>query len=412
MMRLTLTVLLISVLRVFAYSAVQDVIELETEARRAVESGQLAEALDIYEQLGTLDPDNSEFHVWSGRLSRWLGDLEGAARHLDIVLDAEPNHVEAAVEKAYVLMAQQSFPDAAGILIPIATRSGNNVDVLMALARLYRYQGDDARAREYVSQVLETDPDHSEARDLDRNIAAALDADRRVSITLGYGHDQFTFASPGHHAELTGSYIGDRSRFDLRLEAWDKFGSRSERVGPAVSHRFGERLWLRGSAMWARHAQVLPRQSASAGLSLAFPGGWVVSGDYRHLRFEDPVVHVVSPALEYYFERPAWIRLAFFRSWSHHRISPTPDVTDNAFAVQYNHRFGTRMTGFAGYARGNESYADLSIDRVGSIAANTYSVGGTLALSNTISTRVFYSYREASGGNDQNSFGVSLTLLR
>jgi YaiO family outer membrane protein len=411
MMHLTLTVTL-ALAPLCVLAAAQDRATLEAEARMAVEDGRIEDALTAYETLILMAEGRNEYRIWSARLSRWLGDPGGALGYLAPVLSDDPDNLEAGLEMAYVFMLQQRFAETWELLAQMVARAGENVDVLMALARLSRYQGDNGAAADYVERVLVTDPEHAEALELERALAAALETEPLHSVTLGYGHDRFTFADAGHSASLTVSYLGDRSRLDFLAEAWDKFATRTQRIGPSVSHRFGERLWIRGSALWARHAEVLPRQTIGGGISWALPGGWVVSGDYRQLRFQDPLVHVASPSFEYYFEHPGWVRISAHRSWTHYRTTTTPNTTENAFDVRYSRQLGSRFVGTLGYARGNESYRDLSIDRVGSVEANTYMLGVTANLSRRLSTRVSYSHRQSSGGNDQDGIDFSLTLVR
>lgn len=407
MIRLILTVFL-ALTPLAALAVLQDPTTREAAAREAVSEGRVDDALIEYRELSRMYPERDDFRVWSGRLSRWLGDADSAIALLEPVLARYPDHPEARVEMAYALMAQRRFEEARYLLAPMADTS----DVLMAMARLHRDQGKNSEAAAYLDRVLASYPDHPEALELQRAIAAARSGEPRYSITVGYGHDRFTFAMPAHSASLTVSYLGDRSRMDLQVEDWDKFGTRTQRLGPSVSHRFGERLWIRGSAMWARNAGALPRQTLGGGVSWSFPGGWVLSGDYRQLRFEGPLVHVASPSLEYYFEHPGWVRVALYRSWTRYRTTATQDTSDAAFAIQYNRQLGSRFTGSVAYARGNESYGDLSIDKVGSLEANTYTIGGTMNWTRRLSTRIYYSHRQASNDNDQDGFGLSLTILR
>jgi YaiO family outer membrane protein len=376
-----------------------------------MDNGDLPGALAVYERLLTSFPRETGYLVWAGRLSRWLGQSEAAIEYLDRVLEADSTHVEARIERAYVLMAQQQLAAARELLRPLAGSQRGNPDFLMAMAQLSRYGGDNPAALDYIAQILRIQADHPEALDLERNVTAALAGEPRFQITVGYGHDRFAFASPAHSGELNFAYTGDRTRLDLRTEVWDKLGNRTQRVGPSISHRFGNRLWVRGSAMWSRNARALPAESFGGGMSWLLGSGWVASGDYRQLRFEDPVVHVLSPSVEYYLESPASIRISFYRSWTRHRASTTPAFADSALAIQYNHEILRRVTGFAAYARGNESFGDLSIDRIGSVGANTYTLGGILGITDRLSSRVYYSHRQVSSGGDQNSFGVSLTIL-
>lgn len=385
---------------------------LEAEAQSAVAEARLDDALAAYEELSQISPDRDDYRVWSGRLSRWLGDPAGAIAFLEPVLTRNPSHAEARIEMAYVLMGQRRFREARDLLEPMTAAGSGTTDVLMAMARLHRYQGENREAASFVAEVLALEPDHPEALELKRAIEATLTGEPRYSISVGYGYDQFTFAEPGHTMNLTASYLGDRSRLDFQVEGWDKFGTRTERLGSSVSHRLRERLWVRGSAMWARNARVLPRQTVSGGASWALHEGWVLSGDYRQLRFEDPLVHVVSPSLEYYFEHPGRVRIAFYESWTRYRATPTPNSSEAAFAIEYSRQLGSRFTGMVAYARGNESYSDLSIDEVGTIEANTYTIGGTMNWTRRLSTRLYYGHRQASNDNDQDSLGFSLTILR
>lgn len=162
--------------------------------------------------------------------------------------------------------------------------------------------------------------------------------------------------------------------------------------------------------MWAPGATVLPEQDYTGGFSRSLPRAVVLGADYRYLRFATARVHVLSPSFEYYLKEPLWLRAAYYRSWTAFRSIASPDSANNSFLVQYNQQATKWLVAHLGYARGNESFLDLSVDRLGKFQANTYIAGLEFKLSPRFSLGPSYAYQRRLGGAQQKSFGISLTI--
>ncbi len=280
-----------------------------------------------------------------------------------------------------------------------------STDVLLALARYYYYQGRNREALEQIERVFTLDPESSEGKELKSQITLP----RPLEVRLGWGQERFSFASPASKGYVSVGYVGDRSRVSGHYERWNEFSEKVNRGGLNFSRRLEEGLWLRGYAMLAPGATVLAAQDYSAGFAWALPRGMAVGADYRYLRFEVDQAHVLAPSLEYYFERPAWVRAVFYKSWT--EFQPSGVVDSNAsFLLHYYEQITQPMLVNVGFAHGSESFSALSVDRLGQFVANTYFGGVDFKLTPAYSIGLHYSYQGRSDGNSQSTFGIGLTI--
>lgn len=303
-------------------------------------------------------------------------------------------------------MWQQYFQLARALIVQAEGLRPHSSDVGLAWARYYHYQGREKTAQTHVLRVLTTNPDNEEAKELKSHISVP----HPVEVIMGYGHDDFSFASPGNMAYARLGYKGDLTRVSIQFEAWNRFGEHINRAGLSFNRRFGEHWWFEGTGIWAPGAKVLPQQDYDGEFSRSFLRAVVVGAGYRYLRFSAARVHVLSPSLEYYFKKPVWLRATYYRSWTDLRSSGSPDSVNNSFLVQYNQQPTKWLVAYLGYARGNESFFDLSIDRVGKFQANTYIAGLDFKLAPWLSLGPSYAYQRRLGGAQQKSLGVSLTI--
>ena len=380
--------------------------DLEKTAREAVDTQNFREARKLYRQLSEQDPANVGHLLWIGRLSAWLNDHATATRFYDRALAREPQNTEALVGKAYVLMQQQEFQGAHELFSEAQRIAPENTDVLLALARYYHYQGRHREALSQIERVFTLDPESSEGRELKSQITLP----RPLEVRLGWGQERFSFASPASKGYVSVGYVGDRSRVSGHYERWNQFNEKVNRGGLSVSRRLEDRLWLHGYAMLAPGATVLAAQDYTARFTWALPRGMVVGADYRYLRFETDQAHVLVPSLEYYFvERPAWVRAAFYKSWT--EFQPSGVVDSNAsFLLHYYEQITQPMLVNVGFAHGSESFSALSVDRLGQFVANTFLAGVDFKLTPAYSVGLHYSYQGRSDGNSQNTFGIGLTI--
>jgi len=169
--------------------------DLEGRAKQAVAAQRFAEARVLYRQLAAEDPLNSDHLIWVGRISGWMGDYDTGSAALDTVLEREPRNTDALIAKAYLFLHQRRYSSAQALLDRAQAIVPESVDLRMALARNMFYQGRVKEAREQVEKVLAAEPSNSEAGQLN----AQIDAQPRVyrfEMSLGFGQDRFSFASP------------------------------------------------------------------------------------------------------------------------------------------------------------------------------------------------------------------------
>ncbi|PYS28411.1 MAG: hypothetical protein DMG11_12750 [Acidobacteria bacterium] len=384
--------------------------DLEGRAKQAVAAQRFAEARVLYRQLAAEDPLNSDHLIWVGRISGWMGDYDTGSAALDTVLEREPRNTDALIAKAYLFLHQRRYSSAQALLDRAQAIVPESVDLRMALARNMFYQGRVKEAREQVEKVLAAEPSNSEAGQLN----AQIDAQPRVyrfEMSLGFGQDRFSFASPATVESISAGYTGTATRAALIYEGWNKFGDVSHRGGITLTHRFARSVWLRGGAIIAPGALAVAREDYSGGLSANVRPRIVTGGDYRYLRFASSRVHVASPSMEYYFERPVWVQAALFTAWTDDNVPGHSRIATQSFGVRYNHQIAPLVL-HAGYARGNESYSALSIDRLGRFRANTFIGGVDFKPVSSLTFGTFYSYQRRDSGSTQNSFGISLTVRK
>lgn len=157
---------------------------------------------------------------------------------------------------------------------------------------------------------------------------------------------------------------------------------------------------------------VLPRNDLTAGVSRSLTHGFAAGADYRFLRFGEARVNVLSPAVEYYFSRPIWLQFILNHTWTDFRNTANLNAADFSFVAQYFQEITPRARIRFGFAHGNESYAGLSVDRLGRFDAQTWISGGDLKLSPSWSVGSFYSFQQRSEGRSQQSVGIQVTLRR
>ena len=373
-------------------------------ARNLIAHQRFAEARALYTQLSEKDPQNLDYEMWIARLSAWMKEYGKAMEGYDRVLKHDSRNSEALVGKAYVWMWQQRYSEARDTLTLAEQASPDNADVQVAFARLLRHQNQDRAARARVSAALKIDPDNQDAKDL----KAEIGSPHPVEVRVGYGQDRFSFADAGHAGYLSASYVGESSRVGLQYEEWSRFDERARRAGWNFTRKWNGGWWLRGGAMWGPGAVSVPSQEYTAGFSRTLPRRFVFDTDYRYLGFRSAGVHVMAPAVSYYFAKPRWIQATLSNSWT--SLAAHPGVLANqGVLVQYYQQIAIVRL-HAGYARGTESFEALSIDRIGTFRANTYLAGGDFKISRAYSAGLFTAYQRRSNGRRETSFGVNFTV--
>lgn len=374
----------------------------EQAARRLTASQQFSEARELYLRLVERDPWNLDYLLWVARLSAWMKEYEKALATYDRALERDPKNAEALVGKAYVWMWQGRFSNAREILILAERLAPANPEVQVAFARWCYYQHQTQAARERLATALRIDPENQDASKMQSEIRPP----GRFELRAGYGLDHFSFATPGQMGQLGIAYVGETGRIGLQYEEWSRFEQRVRREGVDFAKKWGSGWWLRGGGVWGPGAVVLPRREYTAGFSRALPRRFVLDADYRYLGFRSARVHLLAPAVSYYFAKPFWIQATFYNSWT----TGTSTRVNQSWFLQYYQQIRKAVVLHAGYARGTETFTVFSIDRLGNFMANTYVAGADIRLSRAYTTGLFCAYQSRSNGLRETSAGVNLTV--
>jgi YaiO family outer membrane protein len=381
--------------------------DLERSARDAVAAKRFREAATLYAQLWEREPANRDYLVWIGRLSSWTGNYETALEAYDRALARAPQDVEALVGKASVLLWLQKFPEAYRELVQAERLAPASVDVQLVFARYYHYQRQERPADARVRLALALDPANHEARDLLLQIVVP----RAIQLRTGYGLDDFSFARESRMGYVSAGYSGAGGDIAVQYERWEKFGERVDRAGLTFSRRLRGGASVRGGVMAAPNATVIAQEEYTAGFSRPWRRGAVIGADYRQVNFADVRVHVASPSLEYYFvNRPAWAQAVWSHSWTDFDTQAAVRAHNDSLLLRYNEPIGRTLVVSVGYARGNESFAALSIDRIGRFGANTYMGAVDLRVTSRCSIGLSFADQRRSSGTRQRTFATTLSL--
>jgi YaiO family outer membrane protein len=378
------------------------------EAQVAVKRRDYRAARRVYLELAGRHPEEPDYFVWLGRLDGWLRDYTSALSHYDRALTLDPDDVEALVGKAYVLMWQREFSAARPLLERAVLLAPRDSDVTLALARFYIYQDEREQARDCLARTLAIDPDNEEALDLDRRIPA----EHRFELQLGYEHDWFDFFTPGNVGTENVGYLGNRTRFFLTHEIWDRFARLDQRLGLRLGHQFFERTDVHCSFLYGPFGDtVIPREDVAVGVAQGMPYGFAPGLDYRYMHFAAADVHLITPSVDYYLDDQAYIHLAFYQAFV--MFAGKPDVSSlQSYYVQCNKIFHEFVTLHAGYAYGAQAFSAITADTLGVFTSHALIAGADFKVTPTVTLGASYTWEVRSNAQRLESLAFNLTVLR
>ena len=112
-----------------------------TRGRRGINQELLQKAIQQFERLVELEPDNPENHVGLGTLYRAAQELDKAEESIERALDLDPAQTDAKAALADVLMQSGNMRDAISVLEEIVESGGDNHQHVERLADAYAQTG-------------------------------------------------------------------------------------------------------------------------------------------------------------------------------------------------------------------------------------------------------------------------------
>jgi tetratricopeptide (TPR) repeat protein len=133
------------------------------EADAAFDAGDHARALELYERVLSVDPDNAHALLRSAMLLSWDRKFTEAVRRYDRLLDLNPRDRKAAFERAKVLSWDRKYADAKAAFYRLLLNDPGDRDARLGLARTLSWSGSQMAARDEYMKVLTSSPDDVEA---------------------------------------------------------------------------------------------------------------------------------------------------------------------------------------------------------------------------------------------------------
>ena len=362
-----------------------------------------AEAREIYAGLTKSHPENASYWAAEGRVSGFMGDYASAIEAYDRALALEPKNVETITGKAYVLLWQGSFADATFLLDSAHQLAPESADVDLAIAQQAYYQNRPKEALQRVQPMLQRDPQDAGALEL----KGRLHSERQIRVELGVIGDSLSFGSNGVSGLVDVGLVTPKTFMSLHYEDWLRFGQLVERGGANFSHTFPKLWTITASTLIGSRGDVLPRFDDSLGLTHRFHSGWAASTTYRDMLFDSAHVRMVSPGVEYFFEKPISIQATYTHGWIAYP-NLTPASQTNAVLLRYNETI-KRVTAHGAWSRGNEFF---TVPTVGEFRANTYVAGIDVPVSKILTTKFEYAFQHRSSGVSEQSYSARLVFQK
>jgi YaiO family outer membrane protein len=392
----------------------QDLQNKEALAQQAVTAHRFAEARDLYVWLTENHPENVSYWTSRGRVSGYLSDYSGAIAAYDKALAIDPQNVETLVAKAYILLWQKNYTSATLLLSEAQRLAPESSEVDMAMAQESYYQNHPKEASNRLQRILRRDPKDVAALDL----KSRLRPERQLRIELGITGDSLSIG-PARINGVSGlvdvGLVSPDNFISVHYEDWLRFGDEVVRGGINFSHTFSHRWTVDASTLIGSRGDVLARYDDSVGLKRRFRTGWAVSTTYRDLLFDQAHIRLLSPGLEYSFEKPISVQATYSRGWSTYTsLVPLGEPT-NSVALRYTEGF-SKFTIHAGWSRGIELYTFAPsgplADQLGQFRANTYMAGIDVPVSKILTTRFDYALQRRSSGANEQTVSARLIFQR
>ncbi|HYS70818.1 MAG TPA: tetratricopeptide repeat protein, partial [Thermoplasmata archaeon] len=216
--------------------------DLREKAEELLEAGQAEEALEVFDELVRLAPEDVEAWLNRGEVLAILGRPEEAIGSYERVLELESHHKAARGELANLLFERGEFGTAAAHLQDLLSQSPDQVDDWLARAGTLLAQGKATEATLIYNAVLEGDP---------QNLIASLAlGDLLLAMGDSETADREYTRALQHHPDDPDALL----KKGLLLNRQGRWGAAIQMFNRAISVRWDHR------DAWAAKGQVLLAQ--------------------------------------------------------------------------------------------------------------------------------------------------------
>ena len=376
-------------------AAAQGPAESRAQAEQLAKAGSYRAALERFQALAALNPDDIEARLWIARLHSWMGHDTRAIDVYESIVATNPKNVDALVGAgdAYTRLGRRR--QAADLLTRAESVAPDNATVLAAQGRLHAASGHSTLAMAYYQRALTIDASTAGAA----SELAELQRLRAHRVELGYFLEHFNqedTPDPQAGSGTVNVAVSDRLRLSGTVQHARKFSQSETRGGAGVEWQLTPSVALHGGALFADDTIVLPRTDAYGGIGYT-RGRATWTFDLRFAEFQQADVQIGGAGLKLALPKQTAAWVDYYRFSTDYEFALSDIVHSWVLGVS-GHPKRDWLLG-AEYTRGPDQLDLLTIDRLGEFEANTYSAFTEFLLTPMVSAHGRYDYQDRPEGS-------------
>ena len=384
----------------------QDLMDWQQLVQEKVRLHQLDAALVVVNQRLEKAPADLDAHGWRGRLLAWHGQWAAAETEYQIVLAQVPNDTDIICGLADVLLWRGNPREALKVIDHAHDLDSTEPEILLRRARILQALSNASEARIQYHEVLKLNPANEEAK----NSLTSLATEGRHEFRIISDASTFSYIGPAEdEVLLLNSHWTTRLATTFTTGFYQRFGQAATDFSGSGSFRLSKSDALTLGTAVANDQGVIPKNQLlfEYGHGLHFSSRWVHALEVAYLQhwwwYRGAHVLTLSSTQLYYLPR-GW-------TWSITATGARSGFTGTG--IEWVPSGSTRLTfplhrhftGNIAFANGTEDFAQ--VDQVGHFSARTFAGGLKYGFAPGQDISGYIAVQDRSGGETQDSFGVS-----
>jgi YaiO family outer membrane protein len=333
----------------------------------------------------------------AGVAARQAGDPDEALRRLGRAAEAAPANADIHLQLGLAYLALGRLDEADAAFRRVLALAPDYADARLGLARVAQRRGDQATA---LVELDRLGPDHAEADQLRRQIAAAAAAAPwrwRIDLDDSYGDvdrlaDWRTATLVVQHRPEANTTIGATADGARRFDRTDVY------FEARVDHRFApgaSAYVLFGGTPEADYRPI--RQFGAGGVVRVHGGPYatVLQLDLAQADYPTGHVRTVTPGIEQYIDGSAWVTVQWINVWDRFRHA-------SGWLVRGDVMPSDRLRLFAGLANAPDLDAGFAID------TSSLFGGVSLDVGNHVTLRLSYAHEDPRGPVNRDTVALGM----
>jgi YaiO family outer membrane protein len=376
------------------------------DAVRLARTGRTAEALAAFQALVARNPNDDDSLIWSGRLLVRLGRAAEAIAIDRDVIARSPGQVDARVALGSALINQGRVDEAWAAIEDAEALAPRNGDVQALKGRILRRLGRPSEALAALNLAHELSPDDDDVGIVRERTARLVAHRAHVSVAREASEDGIPEATiVDADVDL---HASDDVRVNGRVQWQTRAGAGDTRAGLGTEFRLNRHL-LGRAAFMASPGSPRVAQADTFGEAEVAVGRTQPAIGVRYLHFAAARVWIVAPSIAVDVTDNVAVSMRYYRSESEF-LPSGQRAANNSYAVSGRWQAMRRFGVSGAYARGNESFDILSVDRLGRFRADTLAGGFRVDLPSLTSVAVGVEHQWRSG--DRQITRVTVDLVQ